>query len=162
MNCSVFCSIVIADLNESLNPKPEATESRKFYQKNNPNKNIWFSMIYFWPRGTVGNVLSSSSSNPIFEYSAVPVLSDGVGSTRQCRTAALQKIRSCGSVWVRQRSLISFFTQSNQVFLGLPLILREEIFISLAILMHEAEGARSLWPNHLVRLLRRTLTMSHK
>ena len=129
MNCSVFCSIVIADLNESLNPKQEATESRKFYQENSPKKIFGFSIIFFWPRCTSGNVLSSSSSSPIFDYSAVLVLSDGVGSTRHCRTAALQKIRSCGSMWVRQRSLISFFTQSNQVFLGLPLLLREEIFI---------------------------------
>ena len=162
MNCCVFCSIVIADLNESLKPKREATESRKFYQEKNPKKLFGFSMIFFLPRGTSGNVLSSSSSNPIFDYSAVPFLSDGVGSTRHCRTASLQKIRSCWSVWVRQRSLISFFTQSNQVFLGLPLLLREEIFISLAILMHEAEGGRSTGPKHLVRLLRRTLIMSHK
>ena len=65
------------------------------------------------------------------------------------RFTALHKIPSCGSAWIKQRSLISFFIPSNQAFFGFPLLLMREIFISLAILRHEAERARSSWQNHL-------------
>ena len=90
--------------------------------------------------------------------SSDPFHVDVVGRTRLCFTARRHACRSCAAAEGRCRSSRSLLTHSFQVFLGRPRLAPPGTCMPTTELIQPV--ARSTWPNHCRRLLRRTASTS--
>ena len=90
---------------------------------------------------------------------AAGVPGTGVGSRwLECLTPNPHASLFCGSMLPRLPIFMSVLTHSDQVFLGLPLLLARGIVILVMESMHEEE--RATCPYHLKRLVRRAAVTS--